>query len=369
DLGSDCAIAQHLEAIGAVVEDAGLDERGGIHNGTVLETVEHRDIHSGEGLGEDVVEAALGDPARQRHLAAFETGAHLAAAASLLTLMTAAGGLAVAGTGATALPFSHMGRAHDRSKFVQVHDTCTSLCFLSDLEQVADLGDLAAGLGVVRLYNFLTDLAQAKRIGSGNVLVKAAVEALDKFDLQISHDRASLTDDFFHALAPDASNLFRATQGHETLHAGLDHVLGVVGAKALGTDVGNAHSLHHRTHRAAGDDAGAFGGGLEEHRTGAEDAGHFVGNGGAVQGDLHHVLLGIGNALEDRFGNFRSLAQAIANGTLAIADDNQRAELHHAAALDGLGNTVEVHNLFDKLRRLVGGLSISIVSHSSSSSD
>ena len=69
-----------------------------------------------------------------------------------------------------------------------------------------------------------------------------------------------------------------------------------------------------------------------------------------------------------RLNVFRSLAQAIANGTLAIADDNQRAELHHAAALDGLGNTVEVHNLFDKLRRLVGALSISIVSHSSSPS-
>ena len=65
-------------------------------------------------------------------------------------------------------------------------------------------------------------------------------------------------------------------------------------------------------------------------------------------------------------GKAAEVSEAILKG---IADDNQRAELHHAAALDGLGNTVEVHNLFDKLRRLVGGLSISIVSHSSSSSD
>ena len=70
------------------------------------------------------------------------------------------------------------------------------------------------------------------------------------------------------------------------------------------------HSLHHSTHGAAGDDAGAFRGGLQEHGAGAEDAGHFVGDGGAVQGDLHHVLLGVGDALEDGLGHFRSLAQA-----------------------------------------------------------
>src|SRR5699024_4630023 len=110
-----------LQAIGAGMENAGMDESLGVHHGAVSETVEHRDVHSGERLGKNVVEAALGDTASQRHLAALKAGADLAAAAGLLTLVTTAGGLAVAGTGAAALPLSNMGGAHDRSKFVQVH--------------------------------------------------------------------------------------------------------------------------------------------------------------------------------------------------------------------------------------------------------
>ena len=67
------------------------------------------------------MEAALRDAARQRHLAAFEADADAAAAAGLLTLMTAAGGLAVAGRVAAALALADMGGAHNGRKFVDIH--------------------------------------------------------------------------------------------------------------------------------------------------------------------------------------------------------------------------------------------------------
>ena len=55
--------------------------------------------------------------------------------------------------------------------------------------------------------------------------------------------------------------------------------------------------------------------------------------------------------------NFSSLAQAVANGALAVADNNQRGELHDTAALDGLGNTVERNDLLDTQFRSVVRLS------------
>ena len=62
-----------------------------------------------------------------------------------------------------------------------------------------------------------------------------------------------------------------------------------------------------------------------------------MGNGGTLEGDLDHVLLCVSNALEDCFGNFSSLAEAVAHGALAVADNNQSGELHNTAALDGFG--------------------------------
>ena len=92
-----------------------------VDNGAVLKVVESRDVDGLERFGKDVVEAALRDAARQRHLAAFEADAELAAAAGFLALVTTTGSLAVAGGGATAFALIDMGRTHDRSKFVQIH--------------------------------------------------------------------------------------------------------------------------------------------------------------------------------------------------------------------------------------------------------
>ena len=86
-----------------------------------------------------------------------------------------------------------------------------------------------------------------------------------------------------------------------------------------------------------------------------------MGNGRPREGDLDHVLLRIGNALQDRFRNFSSLAQAIADGTLTVADNNQCGELHDAAAFDRLRNAVQVNNLFNQFGSVVR--SFLIVSH------
>ena len=106
----------------------------------------------------------------------------------------------------------------------------------------------------------------------------------------------SLLDDFFHALTANSSNLLGGTQRSQASHGGLDNVLGIVGTQALGADVADAHSLHDGTDSAAGDHAGTFGGGLQQNGAGAEDADDIVGDGVASQGDLDHVLLGIGDA-------------------------------------------------------------------------
>ncbi|KAF5045109.1 hypothetical protein DSECCO2_484680 [anaerobic digester metagenome] len=109
----------------------------------------------------------------------------------------------------------------------------------------------------------------------------------------------------------------------------------------------DAAGFHDRTDRAAGDDAGALGSGLEHDAAGAELTEHFIRQGAVEQGNVDHALARLLRGLADGLGNLVGLAQAIAHRAFAVADDDQGAEAEPAAALDDLGHAVEVHDLFD----------------------
>ena len=60
------------------------------------------------------------------------------------------------------------------------------------------------------------------------------------------------------------------------------------------------------------------------------------------------MLLAVLVGLTDGFGNFLGLAHANAHTAVFIAHDNQRHKAHVAAALNGLGNTVDSNQSFLK---------------------
>ena len=119
------AVAQHLDAVQRLGDDAGLQQGLGINGRTGLELLEVRHL-DGNILGcENVVETALRQTALQGHLAAFEAGL-LDAAAGLLALMAEASGLAVAGTSTAALAGHGLAGTSGSFQFVKFH-ACTSL--------------------------------------------------------------------------------------------------------------------------------------------------------------------------------------------------------------------------------------------------
>ena len=96
--------------------------------------------------------------------------------------MTATSRLAVAGAGAATLALANlvepaMGASSCNSILV------SSLFYFGDLEKIADLGDLAAGLFVIGLDGLLADLAQAEGLSRRNVLLDTTADALDQLDL------------------------------------------------------------------------------------------------------------------------------------------------------------------------------------------
>src|SRR6185437_10697932 len=88
---------------------------------------------------------------------------------------------------------------------------------------------------------------------------------------------------------------------------GFDDVVGVGGADTLGKDIGDADRLHDGADGAAGDDAGAGGGRLEQHPPAAVGPEHGVRDGGLVAVNLDEVLLRRLDPLADGARHFLAL--------------------------------------------------------------
>ena len=104
-----------------------------------------------------------------------------------------------------------------------------------------------------------------------------------------------------------------------------------------------------RAHGAAGDDAGTGAGRAQQHRARAEVALHLVRDGAARERDLEQVLLRLLGALADRLGHLVRLAEAGADVAALVADDDERREREAPAALDDLGDAVDVDHAVDEL--------------------
>src|SRR6185295_12872332 len=126
-------------------------------------------------------------------------------------------------------------------------------------------------------------------------------------------------------------------------------------AEALGEHVADAGELEHGTHAAAGDDAGSLGGGPDEHPRGVEAAEDLVGHRRAVLRHREQVLLRVVDGLGDRERNLARLAVADADAVDFVADHDERREREATAALDDLGDTVDLDHALFELANLLAG--------------
>src|SRR5712664_127198 len=159
--------------------------------------------------------------------------------------------------------------------------------------------------------------------------------------------------DLLQLLAAQARHLLRAAQPAQAVQRGLDYVVRVPRALRLGEDVADPHRLEHRAHRASGDDPGSLAGRLEQHAPGAEMAQHLVRDGVARERHLEEVLLRLLAALADGLGDLVRFPQPGADVALAVADHHQRGEAEAPAALDHLGDAVDVDHPVVQLGQVV----------------
>src|SRR4029079_19631285 len=121
-------------------------------------------------------------------------------------------------------------------------------------------------------------------------------------------------------------------------------------AERLGDDVVHAEHLEHGAHGAAGDDAGTGRCGAQHDLAGAVATFAVVVQRARIaQRHTDQRALGCFRRLADRFGNLARFAVAAADAALQVAHDSEIGESEALAALDDLGNAIDVHQLLGEL--------------------
>ena len=153
DLGGELAATEQAYAVLGARDDAGLyqccaiDGRGGVELAGVDRLLQAVEIDLDEILRERIVEAALGQAAIDRHLAALET-VDGTPVRDLLTLYATAAGLALARADAAADAHARLAGTGVVAQIVQFHLIFVLLARRSadfvDAHQMRDLGDHAA---------------------------------------------------------------------------------------------------------------------------------------------------------------------------------------------------------------------------------
>src|SRR5690554_2142721 len=212
------------------------------------------------------------------------------------------------------------------------------------LHKVRNLVDHAAHLRRVLQLDRVVELAQPEAADGRTVRLLRTDHALDQrdLDLLVGH---RLPQNLFDGLAALGSNLRRRADREQTVDGRAHDVVRVGRTDALADHVGHAHHLEHRTHRAAGDDAGTARRGLHQHAGRAVVADHRVLEGAVAQGNLGHLAARFVHRLLHGDRHFAGLALAHADTTVTVADHRQRGKTEDAAALHDFGHAVDRDHL------------------------
>ena len=121
ELFGQLAAAQDFHAIQGLFDQTGVHQGFRSHGGAVFEALQGADVDSGVFLAVDVGEAALGQTAGQRHLAAFKSRALAAAGAGFGAFVALTGRFAESGAYASAEALRGSRRADGRLQLMQFH--------------------------------------------------------------------------------------------------------------------------------------------------------------------------------------------------------------------------------------------------------
>src|SRR5262249_4560584 len=118
--------------------------------------------------------------------------------------------------------------------------------------------------------------------------------------------------------------------------------VGIGAAEALGEDVVDPCTLDHGAHGSTRNDPGSLRRRLQKHLTAPEMPEGYVRDRHSVERHGKNILARLIVALADRLGHLVRLAEAHADVTGFVADDDESTEAEATSALDDFRNAIDV---------------------------
>ena len=313
------------------------------------------------------VTAELGRAHVQRHLAALEAGPHgVRAGARLLALDPATGVATLARAHAAADALAILARLRGlqvREVELTGHYYCSSTFTrwrtLRSMPESTGLSVCSAVLPILprpsarkraavalRLADRATNLRQ---LHFRHLVATSSVSSRLRRRLDARVARQHVAD----RLAARPRNVLGPAQLAQSRLGRLQHVDRVRRAERLREHVADAGELEHRAHAAAGDDAGTGRGRTQQHAGSVEAPERLVRDRLAVLRDREEVLLRVVDGLRDRERDLAGLAVADADAIDFVADHDERGEREPPAALDDLGDAVDLDDALLQLSRFL----------------
>jgi len=132
------------------------------------------------------------------------------------------------------------------------------------------------------------------------------------------------------------------------MESGLDDVGGVFGTEGFAEDILDAGGFEDGADGFAGNDPGARRGGAQENPGTAIMSENLVGDGCILEADAEHLGASEFASFANGIGNFTGLAEADADATALVADNDEGAEIEAAAAFNDLGRAINEDDLLDQ---------------------
>src|SRR3990167_1530013 len=167
--------------------------------------------------------------------------------------------------------------------------------------------------------------------------------------------------DLLELLAALGGDVARGLHCGQPLEGRTNQVDRVTLTDGLGQHVLDADGFQHGAHRATSNNAGTFRGGHHEDARGAVAGLDGVPQGAFVEVHADHCLACLFHRLLDGDRHFAGLAITEADLAGAVAHDRQCGEGELAAALDGLGYTVDGDQLLDEAVVTLTAIAIAFV--------
>ena len=135
----------------------------------------------------------------------------------------------------------------------------------------------------------------------------------------------------------------------QTVHGGLNQIMGVMRADTLGQYVMHSGRFQHGANSTTGNDPGTLNGGFQHYIPCAEFPVNLMRNAQIGYGNTLHILTRLLNPFPDRLRHLIGFTKTATDLSFSITHNNDGAEAETTSTFHYLRSSIDMNNLFNKL--------------------